>query len=71
MIHLSSGSDTMKAVKLQWHKEQYFDTVCVSFLLLEKSCKTANHVKWVIVQGASICKYTTIHSKEYSNTKKL
>jgi len=57
----------MKAVELQWHKEQYFGTV---LLLLEKNCKTANDFKWVIVQGVSIYQYLIVNSKEHSNTKK-
>jgi len=63
MIHFSSESDTMKAVELQWHKEQYFGIVCI-IVVTCISCKTAN-VKWVIVQGAIICKYSIVNYKEY------
>jgi len=57
----------MKVVELRWYKEQYFGTV---LLLLEKNCKTANDVKWVIVQEVSIHQYLIVNSKEHSNTKK-
>ena len=44
----------MKTVEFDWHNflsHQYFNTVCVSLLLLEKSCELlkvgTKHVKWV------------------------